>query len=48
MKKMLENQSRKKDGQVVQSLATTSPEFTEEMVPKSLTILTNLNAAKWL
>lgn len=47
MKKMLENQL-KKDGQVVQSLATTLLEFIEDTLPKSLTILKNLNAAKWL
>ena len=47
MTKMSGNHLTKKDGQVVQGLATTSQEFIGETAAGS-TILTNSNVAKWL
>ena len=44
---MLENHLTKLDGQVAQSLGTISLEFITETVT-GLTVLTNLNAVKWL
>lgn len=46
MKKMSGNHLTKKDGQVVQGLATTSLEFIGETAAGS-TMLTNSNVAKW-